>query len=146
MPSEQSMSAPAQEALGPNAWLVDEMYERYRADPSSVSESWREFFTDYQSDTEAGSTAGQNVAQPATGRKGGGEPGSKPASAVTPPPPPPETSKPTKPAAPAPAISSNGAAEPQPLRGAAARIVANMEASLEVPTATSFREVPAKLL
>ncbi|MCB0962693.1 MAG: 2-oxo acid dehydrogenase subunit E2, partial [Acidimicrobiales bacterium] len=34
----------------------------------------------------------------------------------------------------------------EPLRGAAARIVANMEASLEVPTATSFREVPAKLL
>ena len=33
-----------------------------------------------------------------------------------------------------------------PLRGSAARIVANMEASLTVPTATSFREVPAKLL
>jgi 2-oxoglutarate dehydrogenase E1 component len=160
MPLEQSMSAPAKEALGPNAWLVDEMYEQYRADPSSVSESWREFFTDYQSDTEAGTTAGPNVAQPATGRKGGGEPGSKPAPAVTPPPPPPETSKPTPPAPAKPAAppakaaaavssngpSSNGTVEPQPLRGAAARIVANMEASLEVPTATSFREVPAKLL
>ena len=33
-----------------------------------------------------------------------------------------------------------------PLRGAAARIARNMEASLAVPTATSFREVPAKLL
>ncbi|MST34743.1 multifunctional oxoglutarate decarboxylase/oxoglutarate dehydrogenase thiamine pyrophosphate-binding subunit/dihydrolipoyllysine-residue succinyltransferase subunit, partial [Acidimicrobiaceae bacterium USS-CC1] len=33
-----------------------------------------------------------------------------------------------------------------PLRGAAARVVANMEASLEVPTATSFRVVPARLL
>ena len=33
-----------------------------------------------------------------------------------------------------------------PIRGAAARIVANMEASLGVPTATSFRSVPAKLL
>ncbi|MDQ2648466.1 MAG: multifunctional oxoglutarate decarboxylase/oxoglutarate dehydrogenase thiamine pyrophosphate-binding subunit/dihydrolipoyllysine-residue succinyltransferase subunit [Actinomycetota bacterium] len=32
------------------------------------------------------------------------------------------------------------------MRGAAARIVANMTASLEVPTATSFRLVPAKLL
>ena len=32
------------------------------------------------------------------------------------------------------------------LRGAAARIVANMEASLAVPTATSVRTVPAKLL
>ena len=33
-----------------------------------------------------------------------------------------------------------------PLRGAAGRIVANMEASLGVPTATSVRVVPAKLL
>src|SRR5271157_2685519 len=34
-------------AFGPNAWLVDDMYEQYRSDPSSVSESWREFFADY---------------------------------------------------------------------------------------------------
>ncbi len=32
------------------------------------------------------------------------------------------------------------------MRGAAGRIVANMEASLAVPTATSVRVVPAKLL
>ena len=36
--------------------------------------------------------------------------------------------------------------EPEPLRGAAARTVENMEASLGVPTATSVRVVPAKLL
>jgi 2-oxoglutarate dehydrogenase E1 component len=34
----------------------------------------------------------------------------------------------------------------EPLRGVAARIVQNMEASLEVPTATSFRDIPARLL
>ncbi|MBO0894800.1 MAG: 2-oxo acid dehydrogenase subunit E2, partial [Acidimicrobiales bacterium] len=34
----------------------------------------------------------------------------------------------------------------RPLRGAAGRVVANMEASLAVPTATSVRPVPAKLL
>ncbi len=37
-------------ALGPNEWLVDEMYEQYLADPSSVSTSWQEFFTDYRRD------------------------------------------------------------------------------------------------
>src|SRR5262245_4407051 len=37
-------------------------------------------------------------------------------------------------------------AEVEPLRGPAGRVVANMEASLEVPTATSVRAVPAKLL
>ena len=34
----------------------------------------------------------------------------------------------------------------QPIRGAGARVVTNMESSLEVPTATSVRAVPAKLL
>ncbi|MDQ3385511.1 MAG: multifunctional oxoglutarate decarboxylase/oxoglutarate dehydrogenase thiamine pyrophosphate-binding subunit/dihydrolipoyllysine-residue succinyltransferase subunit, partial [Actinomycetota bacterium] len=48
--------------------------------------------------------------------------------------------------APAKAASADGAVAPEPLRGAAARIVQNMEASLGVPTATSFRVVPAKLL
>ncbi len=37
-------------------------------------------------------------------------------------------------------------AESTKLRGAAARVVANMNASLEVPTATSVRAVPAKLI
>lgn len=36
--------------------------------------------------------------------------------------------------------------EVKPLRGASARVVTNMEASLQVPTATSVRAVPAKLL
>ena len=36
--------------------------------------------------------------------------------------------------------------EVTPLRGASARVVTNMEASLQVPTATSVRAVPAKLL
>ena len=34
----------------------------------------------------------------------------------------------------------------QPIRGASARVVTNMEASLDVPTATSVRAIPAKLL
>ena len=34
--------------IGPNAWLVDEMYEQYLADPASVNESWQDFFADYR--------------------------------------------------------------------------------------------------
>ncbi len=56
-------------------------------------------------------------------------------------------------AAPGAPAGDNGAGEEasdgpvaEPLRGVGARIAANMEASLEVPTATSFREIPAKLL
>ena len=35
-------------SFGPNAWLVDDMYDRFLADPGSVSDSWREFFADYR--------------------------------------------------------------------------------------------------
>src|SRR3954451_2774680 len=40
------------QALRPTEWLVDEMYEQYRADPSSVSQSWQEFFADYRPDDQ----------------------------------------------------------------------------------------------
>jgi 2-oxoglutarate dehydrogenase E1 component len=115
------------EDLGPNEWLVDEMYEQYRADPSSVSASWQEFFADYQ------------------GRGNGSTPPAE-APAADPEAPKAEAPKPA-PAPEAPAAKP-AAAEPagELLKGAAARIVTNMEASLGVPTATSFREVPAKLL
>ncbi len=87
------------------------MYDRFLADPESVSASWREFFADYQRSTV-----------PTV------------ASAVA-----------TRPVAPSPvAFEVNDAATP--LRGAAARIVSNMTASLAVPTATSVRTVSARLL
>src|SRR5580700_11430998 len=34
--------------FGPNEWLVDELYQRYLADPSSVAMEWWNFFADYQ--------------------------------------------------------------------------------------------------
>ena len=40
-----------------NAWLVEEMYEAYLADRSSVSDSWQEFFADYRSPSRASSVA-----------------------------------------------------------------------------------------
>jgi len=48
----------------------------------------------------------------------------------------------------APTKSEGAVNEPEtsPIRGASARVVTNMEASLAVPTATSVRAVPAKLL
>ncbi|NAZ81270.1 multifunctional oxoglutarate decarboxylase/oxoglutarate dehydrogenase thiamine pyrophosphate-binding subunit/dihydrolipoyllysine-residue succinyltransferase subunit, partial [Kineococcus sp. R8] len=53
----------------------------------------------------------------------------------------PDTSAPSPAAAPAPAGDTV-----EKLRGPAARVVVNMEESLEVPTATSVRAVPAKLM
>src|SRR3984893_12918054 len=42
----QSTATPG--SFGPNAWLVDDMYDRFLVDPTSVSDSWREFFADYR--------------------------------------------------------------------------------------------------
>src|ERR1700748_3719428 len=33
--------------FGPNEWLVDELYQRYLADPGSVDRAWWNFFADY---------------------------------------------------------------------------------------------------
>ncbi|CAN5481446.1 multifunctional oxoglutarate decarboxylase/oxoglutarate dehydrogenase thiamine pyrophosphate-binding subunit/dihydrolipoyllysine-residue succinyltransferase subunit [soil metagenome] len=43
-------------------------------------------------------------------------------------------------------VGPQGESQITPLRGATARVVSNMEASLAVPTATSVRSLPAKLL
>jgi 2-oxoglutarate dehydrogenase E1 component len=100
---------------GANSAFIEELHERYRANPDSVSASWREFFEGYGRANVA--TAAPAVAAPAAE-----------AAAATP----------------APALRLAGSATP--LRGAAAKIAANMEASLAVPTATSVRTIPVKVL
>ncbi len=47
---------------------------------------------------------------------------------------------------PVPVLSTPDAARLEPIRGVSARVVASMEGSLTVPTATSVRAVPAKLM
>src|SRR5438094_7382803 len=34
--------------FGANEWLVEDMYERYLADPNSVDAAWHDFFADYR--------------------------------------------------------------------------------------------------
>ena len=129
-------------AFGPNAWLVEDMYERYLADRDSVSASWQEFFADYRPQTGAGVASASPVPAAATDAAGPTATPAVPAPAV----PGPSAASPVPAAVPAAAAASPGVEGATALRGAAARIVANMEASLGVPTATSVRVVPAKLL
>ncbi|MFZ0251954.1 MAG: multifunctional oxoglutarate decarboxylase/oxoglutarate dehydrogenase thiamine pyrophosphate-binding subunit/dihydrolipoyllysine-residue succinyltransferase subunit [Acidimicrobiales bacterium] len=124
-------------SFGPNAWLVDDMYDRFLADPDSVSESWREFFADYRPapvpapQPQAQTPATASAPSPAETAAAAAPQGAAVPAATAP--------------APAPSVPA-GKEEATPLRGAASRIVANMEASLAVPTATSVRTVPARLL
>src|ERR1700758_2741065 len=119
----------ADNTFGPNEWLVEEMYDRYKADPSSVGPSWQEFFSNYRQSTAPPRSAAATATAPA------------------PPAPAPTNGAATPAPAAAPALPAEPAGDaPRALKGPAARIVTNMEASLGVPTATSVRRIPAKLL
>ena len=39
--------------FGQNEWLVEEMYRKFREDPSSVDPSWHEFLVDYHAEPAA---------------------------------------------------------------------------------------------
>src|SRR5262249_30267435 len=122
--------------FGPNEWLVDELYQRYLADPGSVDRAWWNFFADYP---PAAASPQATTTPPASAR-----PGQEAPAQVAPAPPEGGVGG-TALARPPSEAALPGRAEVR-LRGAAARAVTNMEASLGVPTATSVRAVPAKLL
>src|ERR1700749_1811438 len=59
--------AAGQADFGANEWLVEELYQRYLADPGSVDRAWWSFFADYQPPPPNG-TAPQRP-QPTIGRQ-----------------------------------------------------------------------------
>ena len=186
--------------FGANDWLVEEMYERYQQDPSSVPAEWVTYFAN---NPQAGKPAATpsagvpptpkpvvapNISMPVQAQPNNPvagvpvQPSTSSVSAVTS-----ATSAPvhTQPVAqapvatpapvvaapvatptqpvvrevaqtpatpaqavvkPAPTLATPGAATLEPIRGVGARVVASMEASLSVPTATSVRAIPAKLM
>ena len=139
--------------FGANSWLVEEMYERFRADPGSVSEPWREFFSDYRPQGSNGTAAADargaglaDVREPATASATGvvatASAPSAPRVAAT------NGDMAATGASPVKEEPATSAAEAvtEPIRGVGAAIVTNMERSLAVPTATSVRQVPARLL
>jgi len=135
-------------SLGFNSAYIEDLYQQYQSDPEAVSPSWRSYF-----DKSAGNP--------------GEKPTSSPSSSAPPPAVKPEATKqkvaPTQAAAtpkPAPAppaakvvapkveTSEDGplAVDTVLMKGASARLVQNMESSLGMPTATSVRHIPVKLM
>jgi 2-oxoglutarate dehydrogenase E1 component len=117
--------------FGPNEWLVEELYQKYLTDPNSVDKAWWNFFADYKPADSANGKGGGTAAAKAQPEKA------------------PAAPAPKKKAATAPAPKSTDDAlqvNEERLRGAPARTATNMESSLTLPTATSVRAVPVKLL
>ena len=207
---DQDVSAAAQD-FGANDWLIEEMYEQYEADPSSVDATWADFFRSHKPSmpvtpsepiepTEPiSSSAITPVPQPAPVPRLEQEPPAQahavaqtPAPAAAPEQRAPEPAKPSSgtsevpepvPSAPVrqatsatpspkapvtatpdlsavnqaylPAQPPSFSKRPAPitdhptkatLRGAPLRTAKNMDSSLEMPTATSVRAVPMKLV
>ena len=147
--SAEPGAVPASADFGPNEWLVDELYQRYLDDPGSVDKAWWSFFADYRPVRGTGNGTGPQpvVTQPAAAEAPVTPQAQPPAPApARSPAPAPAAPKPAGPASQQPGTPPPADAELSKLRGAAARTAQNMAASLSVPTATSVRAVPAKLL
>jgi 2-oxoglutarate decarboxylase len=152
------------ESFGANATYVEGLLNRYRSNPSLVDEAWRTYFAELlgepsgdgagaasegngasasastwpespgvgqsqqssaaQTQTAAAQTTSAQQSQPSTQSQAASQPQAAPQSAAP----------------------AQVRGEAQPIRGGALKIVENMEASLGVPTATSNRHVPVKVL
>jgi 2-oxoglutarate decarboxylase len=184
---DQSPTSTPEADFGANDWLLEEMYEQYTADPSSVDETWAEYFKSHGAPVSGDGDGGAAQKQESQARGAEKPPASpdKPAqTAAAPAPAPaqaspaaqprpepapsrraptvekPSPSKETRPTAPGarggvpadpPSVQDRPSValeEPvkTPMRGALARTAKNMDVSLTVPTATSVRSLPVKLL
>jgi 2-oxoglutarate dehydrogenase E1 component len=158
------------ESFGANATYVEGLLNRYRSNPSLVDEAWRAYFAELLGDDGVAASGDGGAAAMSSGGNGAGASGwpvaaaaadggstqapaaeqgrtaaaqaqSEAPAAARPQPSAAQTQPVAQPAAAAP---SRG--EAQPIRGGALKIVENMETSLTVPTATSNRQVPVKVL
>jgi len=147
--------------FGANEWLVEELYEQFKIDRNSVDKAWWPILESYHSVNDAAPAAPaapeQSAATPAPPAAPASEPrpvtsaipviGAQPVARTTAKP---AASQPIPAQAPT-AVPSTGEASSEEdkvtvLRGMPKTLAANMDESLSVPTATSVRTVPAKLM
>ena len=135
--------------FGGNYVFALDLLDQYRADPASLDASWREYF-----DRLGGVASAAAVVAARADESARVTSPASPAGTVTVVSGGAPTASSAGPAAAVPARTSRGLVVPailpgdvaQPIRGGAMKIVENMEASLSVPTATSVRTVPVRIL
>lgn len=126
------------ENFGANASYVEGLLNRFQSDPNLVDESWRTFFGDLLNgggqavgDQQSAVSSQPKKSEPANGAA---TQAVKTESALA------EKPKP------APSAVIGKDTEVKTITGASKKIVENMETSLTVPTATSVRNMPVKVL
>ena len=137
--------------FGANEWLVDELYEQFKVDKHSVDKAWWPILEAYHPVVDESAAAGSPPSAPAAEPK----PVTAPIPVVGQTPVARTTTKPAKPQpipAQAPAAAPSAGAESTEedrvtvLKGMPKALASNMDDSLTVPTATSVRTIPAKLM
>lgn len=135
--------------FGQNDWLVDEMFQQFQKDPQSVDKEWRELFEEQGAPKKSGTPTENTSTQPTPSAKKSAEVAAKsenkPAQAAAKDPKPEKKVKKTQPS-PLERTGEMPQAGEQTLKGIYKAIAKNMDESLEVPTATSVRDMPVKLM
>lgn len=133
-----------QDDYGANSWLVEEMYEKYKQNPDSVDKAWWPILENYQSTqapsfaTPAPIVSDMTTSIPVVAQTTRVEAKPQPIPAQAPI---------TESITIIPEAQSDDAEDQvQVLKGMAKSLATNMDLSLQIPTATSVRALPAKLL
>ncbi|MDY3049920.1 MAG: multifunctional oxoglutarate decarboxylase/oxoglutarate dehydrogenase thiamine pyrophosphate-binding subunit/dihydrolipoyllysine-residue succinyltransferase subunit, partial [Rothia sp. (in: high G+C Gram-positive bacteria)] len=156
MPHQPEHTVP--EEFAGNEWLVEELFEKFEADRNSVDQTWWPLFDQWAGSAPGPSSAPAPAPAPAQ-PVAPAAPVATAAPVAAASPAPTQASAPAAPSAPPTASPARPAASPTqlpadsaptdrvlPLRGPAKAVASNMDESLTVPTATTVRAIPAKLL
>lgn len=142
--------------FGANEWLVDEMYQNFLADKNSVDQAWWPILENYHSIKTTGviptvtdapaASAPERQEEPAEATSA--QPVARTTSVAPKSQPIPAEAPKTQPIEKIEGAKDDGEPEKtvQALKGMSKALASNMDASLTVPTATSVRTIPAKLL
>lgn len=122
--------------FGPNSALVEELYNQYLEDPSSVPAHWKDYFDEVE-----GEATPEELKSKAE-ISGNGEP----AVTAKPEPQRQQKAKKEKEREPAEEAEVPKGFKLEKIKGVSSKIAENMDESLEVPTATSMRVLPMKML
>ena len=131
-----------EEVFGPNSALVEELYNQYQENPDLVPDYWRNYFNrleDKMSGVQSRQTNGHHEADGQVREAGArnsapAEAPARPAAKERP-----QTEDESE-------VALPEGAEAERIKGVAQKIVENMDLSLQVPTATSLRVLPVKML
>ncbi|MGP5496280.1 multifunctional oxoglutarate decarboxylase/oxoglutarate dehydrogenase thiamine pyrophosphate-binding subunit/dihydrolipoyllysine-residue succinyltransferase subunit [Corynebacterium flavescens] len=148
--------------FGPNAWLIDEQFQQYSKDPNSVDPEWRNYFESNGAPEKAQAAPASAAKAPAAKAPQKAKQTESATTKVK------QSHRETEVSRKSPVLKKHvtrpqtgakkGQASPldrigtypepgaKPIKGMFKAIAKNMEESLEIPTATTVRDMPVKLM